>query len=67
MRDALNQALDEELERDERVFLLGEEVAQYDGAYKVCFRPLAIFTSRFSIKASSLKINKKKRFTLQES
>ncbi|XP_015240502.1 PREDICTED: pyruvate dehydrogenase E1 component subunit beta, mitochondrial [Cyprinodon variegatus] len=35
VRDALNQALDEELERDERVFLLGEEVAQYDGAYKV--------------------------------
>lgn len=27
--------MDEELERDERVFLLGEEVAQYDGAYKV--------------------------------
>lgn len=39
MRDALNQALDEELERDERVFLLGEEVAQYDGAYKVHQRP----------------------------
>lgn len=38
VRDALNQALDEELERDERVFLLGEEVAQYDGAYKVCGR-----------------------------
>ncbi|XP_008319289.2 pyruvate dehydrogenase E1 component subunit beta, mitochondrial [Cynoglossus semilaevis] len=35
VRDALNQAMDEELERDERVFLLGEEVAQYDGAYKV--------------------------------
>uniref|UniRef100_A0A672IHQ0 Pyruvate dehydrogenase E1 component subunit beta n=1 Tax=Salarias fasciatus TaxID=181472 RepID=A0A672IHQ0_SALFA len=35
VRDALNQALDEELERDERVFLMGEEVAQYDGAYKV--------------------------------
>ena len=35
VRDALNSALDEELERDERVFLLGEEVAQYDGAYKV--------------------------------
>ena len=35
VRDALNQALDEELERDERVFLIGEEVAQYDGAYKV--------------------------------
>lgn len=27
--------MDEELERDEKVFLLGEEVAQYDGAYKV--------------------------------
>lgn len=35
VRDALNTALDEELERDERVFVLGEEVAQYDGAYKV--------------------------------
>jgi len=27
--------MDEEMERDERVFILGEEVAQYDGAYKV--------------------------------
>lgn len=35
VRDALNQAMDEEMERDERVFILGEEVAQYDGAYKV--------------------------------
>lgn len=35
VRDALNAALDEEMERDERVFLMGEEVAQYDGAYKV--------------------------------
>lgn len=35
VRDALNMALDEEIARDERVFLLGEEVAQYDGAYKV--------------------------------
>ncbi|KAL0267914.1 UNVERIFIED_CONTAM: hypothetical protein PYX00_010051 [Menopon gallinae] len=35
VRDALNAALDEEMERDERVFLIGEEVAQYDGAYKV--------------------------------
>ena len=34
-RDALNAAIDEEIERDERVFLMGEEVAQYDGAYKV--------------------------------
>ena len=35
VRDALNMALDEEIERDERVFIMGEEVAQYDGAYKV--------------------------------
>ncbi|XP_068157223.1 pyruvate dehydrogenase E1 component subunit beta, mitochondrial isoform X1 [Drosophila tropicalis] len=35
VRDALNSALDDELARDERVFILGEEVAQYDGAYKV--------------------------------
>ena len=34
-RDALNQALREEMRRDERVFLMGEEVAEYDGAYKV--------------------------------
>ena len=35
MRDALNMALDEELARDDTVFLMGEEVAQYQGAYKV--------------------------------
>lgn len=34
-RDALNQALREEMQRDESVFLIGEEVAQYNGAYKV--------------------------------
>jgi pyruvate dehydrogenase E1 component beta subunit len=34
-RDALTQALREELQRDDRVFLIGEEVAQYNGAYKV--------------------------------
>jgi pyruvate dehydrogenase E1 component beta subunit len=34
-REALNQALREEMSRDERVFLIGEEVAEYDGAYKV--------------------------------
>jgi pyruvate dehydrogenase E1 component beta subunit len=34
-REALNQALSEEMERDDRVMLMGEEVAEYDGAYKV--------------------------------
>lgn len=35
VRDALNNAMEEEMLRDENVFLLGEEVALYDGAYKV--------------------------------
>ncbi|HMF54748.1 MAG TPA: pyruvate dehydrogenase complex E1 component subunit beta [Pyrinomonadaceae bacterium] len=35
MREALNQALREEMNRDETVFLMGEEVAEYQGAYKV--------------------------------
>ena len=35
IRDALNSALDEELAHNDRVFLMGEEVAQYNGAYKV--------------------------------
>jgi pyruvate dehydrogenase E1 component beta subunit len=35
MREALNQALREELARDKNVFLMGEEVASYQGAYKV--------------------------------
>jgi pyruvate dehydrogenase E1 component subunit beta len=34
-RDALNEALREEMARDPDVFMMGEEVAQYDGAYKV--------------------------------
>ncbi len=34
-REALNQAIDEEMARDERVFLMGEEVAAYNGAYKI--------------------------------
>jgi pyruvate dehydrogenase E1 component beta subunit len=34
-RDALHDALQEEMQRDDRVFLIGEEVAQYNGAYKV--------------------------------
>jgi pyruvate dehydrogenase E1 component beta subunit len=34
-RDALNQALREEMQRDDRVFLMGEEVGVYQGAYKV--------------------------------
>lgn len=35
MREALRQALEEEMTRDPNVFIMGEEVAQYNGAYKV--------------------------------
>jgi pyruvate dehydrogenase E1 component beta subunit len=35
LREALHQAMDEEMARDKDVFLMGEEVAQYNGAYKV--------------------------------
>ncbi len=34
-REALREAMSEEMRRDERVFLMGEEVAEYNGAYKV--------------------------------
>jgi pyruvate dehydrogenase E1 component beta subunit len=45
-REALNQAMSEEMERDESVFLMGEEVAQYDGAYKVSQGMLKRFGER---------------------
>ena len=34
-REALREAMSEEMRRDENVFLMGEEVAEYNGAYKV--------------------------------
>jgi len=46
MREALNQALSEEMERDENVILLGEEVAEYQGAYKVSSGLLQKFGSK---------------------
>jgi hypothetical protein len=39
VRDALNTAMEEEMLRDENVFVLGEEVARYNGAYKVAKLP----------------------------
>ena len=35
VREALNSAMEEEMLRDENVFIMGEEVARYNGAYKV--------------------------------
>ena len=43
VRDALNEALAEELEANDKVFVLGEEVAQYNGAYVIrepSYKPL---------------------------
>ena len=34
-REALREAMSEEMRRDENVFVIGEEVAEYQGAYKV--------------------------------
>lgn len=42
-REALNQALREELERDERVFIMGEEVGNFGGAFKVTDGLLAVY------------------------
>ncbi|WP_332066141.1 pyruvate dehydrogenase complex E1 component subunit beta [Bartonella sp. CB189] len=46
VREALNQAMAEEMQRDEMVFLLGEEVAEYQGAYKVSQGLLEKFGAR---------------------
>ena len=45
-REALREALNEEMRRDEKVFLIGEEVAEYQGAYKVTEGLLAEFGSK---------------------
>ncbi|MDQ3368029.1 MAG: pyruvate dehydrogenase complex E1 component subunit beta [Myxococcota bacterium] len=45
-REALNQAMREEMERDENVFVMGEEVGHYNGAYKVTQGMLQRFSER---------------------
>jgi pyruvate dehydrogenase E1 component beta subunit len=45
-REALREALTEEMRRDEKVFLMGEEVAEYNGAYKVSKGMLAEFGAK---------------------
>ena len=46
LRDALREAMSEEMRRDESVFLMGEEVAEYNGAYKVSKGMLDEFGAR---------------------
>ena len=45
-REALREAMSEEMRKDERVFLMGEEVAEYNGAYKVSQGMLAEFGAK---------------------
>ena len=45
-REALRRALDEELARDERVFLMGEEIGRFEGSYKVTAGLLAKYGAR---------------------
>src|SRR6266496_3487976 len=45
-REALREALSEEMRRDESIFLMGEEVAEYNGAYKVSQGMLEEFGQR---------------------
>ena len=45
-RDALREAMSEEMRRDQSVFLMGEEVAEYNGAYKVSKGMLAEFGAK---------------------
>jgi pyruvate dehydrogenase E1 component beta subunit len=42
-REALREAMSEEMRKDDRIFLMGEEVAEYNGAYKVSQGMLAEF------------------------
>ena len=52
-REALNQALAEEMERDANVFLIGEEVGRYQGAFKVSQGLLTWLETRLDQAAST--------------
>lgn len=52
VRDALNAAMEEEMLRDETVFIMGEEVARYNGAYKVTREHILLETQIFILSRS---------------
>ena len=54
-REALREAMNEEMRRDNRVFLMGEEVAEYNGAYKVSQGMLAEFGERHRISHANVR------------
>ena len=45
-REALREALNEEMRKNEKIFLMGEEVAEYNGAYKVSQGMLSEFGAK---------------------
>ena len=54
-REALGEAMSEEMRRDESIFLIGEEVAEYNGAYKASKGMLDEFGEKRVIDAAILK------------
>ncbi|GMP57505.1 hypothetical protein CsSME_00021573 [Camellia sinensis var. sinensis] len=50
VRDALNSALDEEMSADPRVFLMGEEVGEYQGAYKAGFAGIGVGAAYYGLR-----------------
>ena len=57
VREALNTAMEEEMLRDETVFILGEEVARYNGEYKV---RIHLSTETHLVKQKSILIGDKR-------
>jgi pyruvate dehydrogenase E1 component beta subunit len=48
VREALNEAMAEEMEQNDKVFVLGEEVAQYNGAYVATLDPIGVLGTLFN-------------------
>ena len=61
-REALREAMSEEMRRDDRVLLLGEEVAEYNGAYKVSQGMLDEFGPKRVIDTPIAEIRDARRF-----
>ena len=67
VREALNATMEEEMLRDENVFILGEEVARYNGAYKVRRAPclLSTSTSGCGLSRISVHISEPRQYALE--
>lgn len=54
VREALNEAMAEEMEQNDKVFVLGEEVAQYNGAYVAFVSPSTMEPTMLAIKSRNI-------------